>query len=815
LNTKTIFELLHESSKSITSEIELEKVVQRVTDIGTELSGAQFGAFFYNVINRDGENLVLYTISGVAKEAFSKFPMPRNTKIFEPTFTASGTVRYHDVTKEPHYGKNPPYEGMPKGHLPVRSYLAVPVINPFTKEAIGGLFFGHSDAGVFSEESEKLIEGVAIQAAIAVGNARLFEEKNKAERKLLEQKEQYESIFNATSDSIIIYNEQGFIVEANPTACRVFGYPYQELIGLHAGKLYLDVKDFEALKEIALSGRQYNGINTRVRKDGSRLEVEFKGSYFIFRGKPHVMSVLKDITSGKEVEKALQRSEEMANIISSVSPVVLWMTDNQGVTNYINQTWYEWVGDGGSKKSEWILSVLPEDQPTVRQIFQTAFSARKVFTFDFRIRRRNGEVRWCSTHGSPFYNSDGNFGGYAGSLTDITERKQAEEKLQSQNALINTITNNTQQALLLMDVQQRCTYMNPAAEEMTGFKLHEVQDKALHYYVHHTHPDGRHFPIEECPIDRALPTKHQTQGEEVFIHKRGHFYPVAFTASPIIDNGVPVGTVIEARNTTEEKKIQEELRMKEKQALSLLEEKVKERTSELEKSNYELLQFTSVASHDLKEPVRKISIFSRMLREKVEPSLEESSKRYLNTIIDSSERMATLIDDLLSFSRLSHTHVEFETVDLKALVCQIIDDLEIPIKEKGAKIQLGNLPQVNGIAFQLGQVFQNLISNSLKFSATGRPLHITIDGEDTGNGPGRTCRIIYRDNGIGFKEEQAEKIFEIFHRLHSRDKFEGTGVGLAIVKKIISLHNGTIRAIGKENEGAEFLISLPQPTASL
>jgi GAF domain-containing protein len=177
LQTKPVFELLYEASKAISSEIELQNVVQRVTDIGTELAGAQFGAFFYNVIDDKGESYVLYTISGVPREAFSKFPMPRNTKIFEPTFTAKGTVRYDDVTREPHYGKNPPYHGMPKGHLPVRSYLAVPVVSPFTKEAIGGLFFGHSGVGVFTEDSERLIEGLAVQAAIAITNARLFEEK--------------------------------------------------------------------------------------------------------------------------------------------------------------------------------------------------------------------------------------------------------------------------------------------------------------------------------------------------------------------------------------------------------------------------------------------------------------------------------------------------------------------------------------------------------------------------------------------------------------------------------------------------------------
>jgi len=811
LHTNTIFELLHESSKAISSEIELEKVVQRVTDIGTELAGAQFGAFFYNVVNQSGETLVLYTISGVAKEAFSKFPMPRNTKIFEPTFLAKGTMRYDDVTAQPHYGHNDPYFGMPKGHLPVKSYLAVPVVSPISKEAIGGLFFGHSDAGVFTETSEKLIEGVATQAAIAMVNARLFEEKKRAEKVLEEQREQYRSIFNATSDSMIIYNQDGYIAEANPVACKILGYEYEELIGMHGSKLFQTSEDFQALKEITLSGRQYTGMGTRVRKDGQLIDISFTGSHFIYKGQPHVLSVVKDITSNKRTAEALQKSETFTQVISDVSPVTLWMTDTEGSTIYINKTWLDWVG--GTMQDHlgmgWLNAIVPEDKTHIQEVFMNAFHTRKVFTDDFRIRRRNGEIRWCSTHGSPYHNRDGSFAGFAGSLTDITERKLAEEKLQSQNVLINTITNNTQQALLLMDDKQFCTYMNPAAEQMTGYTLEEVQDKPLHYYVHHTHPDGRHFPIEDCPIDRALPTKNHTQGEEVFIHKDGHFYPVAFTASPIIDNGNPIGTVIEARDTTQEKKLQEELRSKEKQAMAMLEEKVGERTSELEKSNYELLQFTSVASHDLKEPVRKISIFGKMLQDQLSESLAATQKRYLNSIVSASERMAQLIDDLLAFSRLSHSNIIFEPVDLQQLLHGILEDLEIPIKEKTARIEQHHLPTIQGIPLQLTQVFQNLISNSLKFAHPDRQPFIHIESEKTEQNGMPYHRIQYKDNGIGFSNDQADKIFEVFYRLHSRDRYEGTGVGLAIVKKIIDLHKGSIQAYGDENEGARFEILLP------
>lgn len=559
----SVLELLVNTSKVISSEVDLEKLVQRITDVGTQLTNAAFGAFFYNVENESGEKYVLYTISGVPKEAFSKFPMPRNTAIFNPTFQGEGVVRYDDVTKAPQFGKNKPYYGMPKGHLPVRSYLAVPVISSFSGEVFGGLFFGHPEPGIFTVDSERLVTGIAAQAAISMTNARLFE-----------------------------------------------------------------------------------------------------------------------------------------------------------------------------------------------------------------------------------------------------ERKQAGKKLREQNAIINTITNNTLQALFMLNENHECTYMNPAAVEMTGFSLSEVKGKPLHTFIQHTRPDGRHYPVEESAVHRAVVNRVQVQGEDHFIHKDGHFYSVAFTASPIIESGVLKGTVIEVRNTTEEKKQAAIRKLREESAKELLELKVRERTAELEKINYELLQFTSVASHDLKEPLRKISVFSKLLRERAAGRLDESLMKYTDNIIQSSGRMTTLIDDLLMFSRLSQSDLPLERVDLNTLLAQIVSDLEITINEKKATIRFSGLPVVNGIALQLGQVFQNLISNSLKFSRDDTSPIIVISSSQITKYGRDFNRIQFTDNGIGFDNSHAEKIFEIFQRIHTKDKFEGTGVGLAIVKKIIAMHHGEIRG-HSEGNGATFEILLP------
>ncbi|MDR9762863.1 ATP-binding protein [Rhizobium redzepovicii] len=194
-------EILNRAGADLARENDLEKVVQLVTDAGVELTGAQFGAFFYNVINPSGESYMLYTLSGVPREAFSKFPMPRNTAVFAPTFLGEGIVRSADITQDSRYGKNEPRRGMPEGHLPVRSYLAVPVISR-TGEVIGGLFFGHADIGVFDAASESGLAGLAGEAAVAIDNARLFDA---AQRELQERRRAEEELkeLNANLEHLV------------------------------------------------------------------------------------------------------------------------------------------------------------------------------------------------------------------------------------------------------------------------------------------------------------------------------------------------------------------------------------------------------------------------------------------------------------------------------------------------------------------------------------------------------------------------------------------------------------------------------------
>jgi light-regulated signal transduction histidine kinase (bacteriophytochrome) len=252
---------------------------------------------------------------------------------------------------------------------------------------------------------------------------------------------------------------------------------------------------------------------------------------------------------------------------------------------------------------------------------------------------------------------------------------------------------------------------------------------------------------------------------------------------------------------------------------SLVEERTKELAEanetlqninkELHRSNQNLEEFAHAASHDLKEPVRKIHFYTHQLKEQLNTRLKESELRSFNRIENASQRMGNLIDDLLLYSHVSQRPHETEAVDLNQKVQNVLEDLELDIEEKQAVIQVSRLPTVKGYRRQLQQIFQNLISNALKYSRQDEPPHITIVASMVIENKRSYHLIEVKDNGIGFEPEYAEKIFQMFTRLHGKAEYSGTGVGLSIVKKVVENHNGFIRAESIPGEGSNFMVFLP------
>ena len=311
-------ETLNRVGAALSAELDLNKLVQIAIDAGVELTGAQFGAFFYNVINEAGESYTLYTLSGAPRGAFAAFPMPRNTAVFGPTFRGEGIVRSEDITKDPRYGKNAPRRGMPEGHLPVRSYLAVPVISR-SGEVHGGLFFGHAETGVFTERAQQLVAGIAAQAAIAIDNARLFE----AAQQEIEQRKQVEAALAASEQrlrathahapvGIAEIDLDGRFLRVNERLCAITGYSADEMLRrtffevTHPDDRPAELDNFRRL--VAGEIGSYRIEKHYVRKDGSVGWVELTASMVRDgEGKPlYGIRIVADISERKVGERRQQ-----------------------------------------------------------------------------------------------------------------------------------------------------------------------------------------------------------------------------------------------------------------------------------------------------------------------------------------------------------------------------------------------------------------------------------------------------------------------------------------------------------------------------
>jgi signal transduction histidine kinase len=400
-------------------------------------------------------------------------------------------------------------------------------------------------------------------------------------------------------------------------------------------------------------------------------------------------------------------------------------------------------------------------------------------------------------------------------------------KLYEQNRQLQAMHANLQQevevrkqaqAALNAKVQEQHSILESLPQVAFTARGDGAVEYANRYWFHYS-PSLDSFPVIydqdqhtlsvwEDAISAGLPVE-----KEVYLHHRihNHFRCHLLRVIPLEEEGRIVkwvGTFTDIAH--------------QKQANEILEQRVVERTHELqemnqalEASNHELQQFASVASHDLKEPLRKIQLFGTILRDR-HLGNNPDALQYMERVVNSSERMTRLINDLLKYSRLSADKA-FEPVDVNATINEILSDLELSVQDKQAAITVEQIPVLQAIPGQLRQALQNIISNALKFTRPGVIPAIQVKGERVEKkefesavaADGSYCRITISDNGIGFNELYLPKIFNLFQRLHGSEAYEGTGIGLAIAKKVVEKHQGIISAHSIENEGATFVMVLP------
>jgi PAS domain S-box-containing protein len=344
----------------------------------------------------------------------------------------------------------------------------------------------------------------------------------------------------------------------------------------------------------------------------------------------------------------------------------------------------------------------------------------------------------------------------------------------------------TDDAVVVARIDGTITDWNKGAEHLFGYTASEAVGGSLAMLVPDDHMDEQHDVLERIGSGDAL-----DQYETVRARKGGERIEVSLTTTPLRnDEGKVVAAGSIVRDITARKQAETEREQAEQ---------------ELERSNTELEQFAYVASHDLQEPLRSIGGFAQLLEERYKDTLDDDGKRFIGFITKGVARMQALIADLLSYSRAGSGALRTETVDTNALVKETLASLDASVRSTGADVQVGSLPTVVADPAALSQVFGNLLSNALKFTDGNRPTHVDVEAERAGG----AWEFTVADNGLGVDPAQAERIFGMFERLHNEDEYGGTGIGLAISKRIVERHGGRIWCEPRQPAGTAFHFTLP------
>jgi PAS domain S-box-containing protein len=527
-----------------------------------------------------------------------------------------------------------------------------------------------------------------------------------------------------------------------------------------------------------------------------------------------------DITDAKEAETALRKNIQTLAVGSAVAGLAIIEIDYAtNLAHLTDKAAKMYFGPDAEAQSISRLTLHqtfhPENLEKMNSLIKKSLDSdgTGLLHIDHQVIWPNGEVRWLKVSKQVFFNRKGQTSLPEYSILaaqDITNIKEAEEKLLASEERFQAAIKAVQGIIWTNNAKGEMEGEQAGWASLTGQTYEEYQEYGWAKAVH---------PDDVQPTVDAWNEAVQERKTFIFEHrvktKDGQWRYFSIQAIPLINaDGTLRQWVGVHTDITEQKTFTEQL---EKQVEKRTAE-LKDKNEELEKMNKELESFAYISSHDLQEPLRKIQMLSDRILEKEENNLSEIGKDHFKRMQSAAKRMQILIQDLLAYSRTNITERTFETTDLNDIIGDIKEDLKEELKEKNAIIETNQLCFADIIPFQFRQLLHNLISNSLKFSNPANPPHIHITGE-IANGKHlnnkellsqtKYCHITVSDNGIGFEPHYNEKIFEIFKRLHVREHYHGTGIGLSIVKKIVENHNGIITAHGELNKGATFDIYFP------
>lgn len=581
---------------------------------------------------------------------------------------------------------------------------------------------------------------------------------------------------------------------------------------LHPDDLKIREQAFVQAYEIGI----LNYTTRVVWPDGNLRWIEVKGKMiYDEQNKPlRIIGTIRDLTEEKRKQQQIEENELRLRTAALSSELGTWDYDPKTEV-------MRW--DDASRKLFGVSTDVPvsvdlfwermhpDDRPAALARMLEALNPGIASNYESEYRiigLPDDEVRWIHAKGKAFFDENQEPYHFSGTVLDITEKRMALEELKDSEQKFRLLADSMPQLIWTGDVHGTLNYFNRSVYRYSGLTPQYIAEKG---WIEIVHPDEREENIR-------LWTESVKSGNDFLFEHRFRRYDGEYRwqlsraipqrdAAGNIQMWVGTSTDIHDQKTFSKE----------------LETKVQERTKdlqqanqELERMNEELASFAYVSSHDLQEPLRKIQTFANRIAEK--EVLSDSGRDYFRRMQDAAQRMHLLIEDLLAYSRTSTTEKVFETCDLGSLIEEVKHDLEQVIKEKQATIAYENLPVMRIVPFQFRQLFTNILSNALKFSKQDVPSHISIRAEEVKGGESGHPELVkdkpyyhftVQDNGIGFSPEYNTRIFEVFQRLHGKHEYKGTGIGLAICKKIVENHQGSISAVGEPGVGATFHLYIP------
>lgn len=529
-----------------------------------------------------------------------------------------------------------------------------------------------------------------------------------------------------------------------------------------------------------------------------------------------VIATVTDVSEKVNARKEIEESEaRYHNLIYSSPSAIGILSGPDFIITIGNNAIIDIWGKGKEIVGKPYFEALPElAEQGHRQVFEEVYQTRMPFNaIEMPLSiLQNGAMtlRYYNFLLYPQKNIDGEINGIGIIATEVTSQALLNNKIKESEKKFRLLADSMPQHIWTSDPDGNLNYFNQSVFDYSGLSAEQINEGG---WLQIVHPDDREKNIKEWA--NAVTTGSDFLLEHRFRKYTGEYRWQLSRAVPQKDEHGNIQMWVGTSTDIEDQK-------NFANALELLiQERTKEledKNLELEKMNKELQSFAYISSHDLQEPLRKIQTFASRLAEKEAANLSDTGKEYFKRMQDSAWRMQTLIDDLLAYSRTNTFERKYESTDLNNIVDEVKADLQEELQQKAATIETSALCEISIIRFQFRQLLHNLVSNSLKFSHPARPPHIKISGEiglgasfdnDELTGETTYCHIAVSDNGIGFEPQFSSKIFELFQRLHGRQEYNGTGIGLAIVKKIVENHDGVITATGVLNEGATFDIYIP------